>query len=180
MGNDKFGAIKAAYQEFTRELLKQGQLPLRSTSKGFWNPASDEEVYGAFQKLGLGRYRSFLDIGSGDGRVVLLASLFTPKAEGVEVDEDLHAVATSMRKKLGANAVFHCKDVFSHDLSPYEMLFINPDAPMERGMEDKLLSEMTGHLMVYGHHFHPRFLEKKGAIDVNGTPVTVYGKFKRK
>ena len=177
MSREKFNSIKAAYGEFTRELLKKGQLPLRSTEKGFWNPAADEEVYEAFRRLGLGKYKSFLDIGSGDGRVVLIASLFTPKAEGVESDGGLHQVALHMQKKLGINAVFRSKDVFAHDLSAYEVLFINPDTPMERGMEDKLLGEMSGHLILYGHHFHPRFLEKKASVEVNGTPVTVYGKY---
>ncbi len=179
MSREKFQRIKAAYGDFTQGLLRKGQLPLRSTEKGFWNPASDEEIYEAFQQLGLGRYKSFLDIGSGDGRVVLIASLFTPKAEGVEIDGELHRVALQMQEKLGTNAVFHSKDIFVHDLSAYDILFINPDAPMERGMEDKLLAEMKGHLILYGHHFHPRFLEKKLAVNINDTPITVYGKYKR-
>ena len=180
MSREKFNQIREVYEQFTRDLLKRGQLPLKSTAKGFWNPAADEEVFAAFKQLGLEKYKRFLDIGSGDGRVVHIASLFTPKAQGVEIDESLHLVAEHMQRKLSSSAVFHCKDVFSHDLSSYDALFINPDTPMERGMEDKLLAEMNGHLIHYGHHFHPKFLEKKTAIDVNGTPVTVYGKYPRR
>jgi hypothetical protein len=177
MSKEKFGQIREAYAQFTRDLLKKGQLPLRSTSIGFWNPAADEEVYAAFKQLGLEKYRSFLDIGSGDGRVVHIASLFVPRSEGVEADEALHRVAAAMQQKIGTTASFHCKDAFAHDLSRYEALFINPDAPMERGMENKLLAEMKGHLIHYGHHFHPKFLEKKISVEVNGTPITVYGKY---
>jgi hypothetical protein len=180
MSREHFNRIKVIYGDFTRELLRKGRLPLRSTSKGFWNPASDDEVYEAFRQLGLGKYKRFLDIGSGDGRVVMIASLFGPKAEGVEIDEELHGIALEMQKKLGTTAMFHCKDVYAHDLSGYDVLFLNPDAPMERGMENKLLAEMQGHLMLYGHHFHPQFMQKKAAIEVNGTPVTVYAKYPRR
>ncbi len=173
----RFDAISQEYGAFVREMLRKGQLPMRSTEKGFWNPAIDAEVFEAFSKLGLNRYKSFLDLGSGDGRVSLIASLFVPRAEGVESDAELHRVAEGMKQKLNVpNAKFHHNDFFMHDISSYDALFINPDTHFSRGLEQKLLMEMRGDLIVLGHHFHPQPLPKKSQIEINGSLFSVYGK----
>ncbi len=170
----RFGQIEAEYHSLGREMLRNGKLPMRSTSHGFWSPAISSEAFVAFQQLGLEQKRSFLDMGSGDGRVTLIASLFVPKAEGVEIDSELHSTATFFSRKLAIPAVFHLKDFFAYDISGYEAVFLNPDTPLERGMERKLLKELNGELIVQGHHFHPRLLEKIRDVGVNGTPFTVY------
>src|SRR3989344_5672108 len=155
----KFRQIESAYKEKDRESLRRGGGPLHPTSKGFWSPAIMAEVFEAFRKLGLDRYRNFLDLGSGDGRVVLIASLFVPRAEGIEIDPSLHAIAVSMAGKLGSSAAFR-----------------RPDTPLERGMERKLVKEMNGHLILSGDHFHPRTLVSLKSIIINGTRFSVYGK----
>ncbi len=172
----KFKQIEDSYRALDRELLKQGRLPMRPTPEGFWSAAIAEEIFEAFQKLGLRKYRRFLDLGSGDGRVTLIASLFVPQAEGVEIDPELHQIALAMKRKLGLGAAFHLKNLFAHDLSGYDVLFLSPDAPLERGMEKKLLKEMEGALIHHGHHFHPAYLKKKETVIVNGTPITLYVK----
>src|SRR3989344_4889022 len=172
----KFRQIESAYKEKDRESLRRGGGPLHPTSKGFWSPAIMAEVFEAFRKLGLDRYRNFLDLGSGDGRVVLIASLFVPRAEGIEIDPSLHAIAVSMAGKLGSSAAFRLTDMLQHDISPYDVLFLSPDTPLERGMERKLVKEMNGHLILSGDHFHPRTLVSLKSIIINGTRFSVYGK----
>ena len=177
MNDIAFNQIKSEYDNFYRAILKKGRLPMWSTSKGFWNAAVTDEVYEAFKKIGLSKFKNFLDIGSGDGKVVLLASLFCKNAEGVEIDKFLHSKAVEMQNKLGLrNATFHNKDFFQHNLSDYDILFISPDVPFERGLEKKLLKEMNGKLIHYGHHFHPRLLKKEESFLINGTLVSIYSK----
>lgn len=171
-----FREIESAYKEKDRESLRQGRLPLHPTPRGFWSPAIMAEVFEAFRDIGLDRYGSFLDLGSGDGRVVLIASLFVPKAEGIEIDPGLHAIASSMAEKFGNGAAFHLKDLYEHGLSGYDVLFLAPDAPFERGMERKLVKEMNGILILSGNHFHPRTLILLKNMAVNGTRFSVYGK----
>ncbi|MBI2647123.1 class I SAM-dependent methyltransferase [Candidatus Woesearchaeota archaeon] len=174
----KFKLIKTEYDNFYRELLKNGKLPMWSTSKGFWNAAIADEIYLSFKKLNLNKFKNFLDIGSGDGKIVLIASLFCDNVEGVEIDNYLHNIAVNVRTKFGINnAVFHNKDFFEHDFSKYDVLFLNPDTPLERGLENKLLIEMKGELIHYGHHFHPRFLKIEDRFLVNGTLVSLYSNF---
>ena len=89
--NDKiFLTIKEEYDKFYRSLLKKGRLPMWSTEKGFWNSSITDDLYETFKKINLHKFKSFLDIGSGDGKVVLIASLFCKNAEGIEIDDFLH------------------------------------------------------------------------------------------
>ncbi len=172
-----FYRIKKEYDGFYRSLLQRGRLPMFSTEKGFWSASNSDEICSAFDKLGLRKFKSFLDIGSGDGKVVLIASLFCENAEGIEIDDFLHSKALEIQMKFGIkNAKFHNKDFFEHDFSKYGALFLSPDAPLERGLENKLLKEMKGKLIHHGHHFHPRFLKKESSFLVNGNLVSLYVK----
>ncbi|MBW2989983.1 methyltransferase domain-containing protein [Candidatus Woesearchaeota archaeon] len=171
----KFRSIKKAYDSFYKSLLSKGQLPMRSTEMGFWNDAISDEAYEAFRKLDLQKFKSFIDLGSGAGKITLIASLFCRDAEGIEIDEELHEKALEMKEALKIkNAVFHNDDFHSHDISGYDIVFINPDKPMERGAEKKMMEELTGKLIVLGHHFQPRSMKKEKSFMVNNTLVGVY------
>ncbi len=175
MNDALFSEIKKEYGNFYRSILRKGKLPMWSTEKGFWNAAIADEVYEAFKKIRLLEFKNFLDIGSGDGKVVLIAALFCENAEGVEIDAFLHNKALEIKNKLKIeNSAFHNKDLFQHDFSKYDILFLSPDTPLERGLEDKLLKEMKGKLVHYGHHFHPRFLKKEKSFLVNENLVSLY------
>lgn len=173
----KFKQIKKEYDNFYRELLKKGKLPMRSTELGFWNAAISQEVYEAFKKLSLEKFNSFIDLGSGDGKITLIASLFCQQAEGIEIDDELHEKALEMQKKLKIkNAAFHNNDFFAHSIKDYDIVFVNPDTPMERGLEKKLLNELNGKLILYGHHFHPSQLKKEKSFLVDNNLVILYSK----
>ena len=177
MNNKLFSQIKEEYDNFYRVLLRSGRLPMWSTEKGFWNASVSDEIFNAFRKLKLQKFKNFLDIGSGDGKVVLIASLFCKNAEGIEIDKFLHNKAIQIQTKFGIeNAKFCNVDFFEHDFSKYDILFSAPDTPFERGLESKLLKEMKGRLIHYGHHFHPRFLKKEDSFLVNGNLVSLYSR----
>ncbi len=174
---EEFDRIRLEYDKFYNSLLKNGKLPMWSTQKGFWNASVSGEIFDAFNKLNLQKFRNFLDIGSGDGKVVLIASLFCKNAEGVEIDSFLHGKALEMKSRFKIkNAKFHNQDFFAHDFSKYDVLFSSPDAPMERGLEQKLLRELSGKLVVYGNVFHPSRLRKENEFSTKGTRIGVYSK----
>lgn len=174
---EKFREIKKEYDNLQRDMLKEGKLPLMDTGVGFWGGAITEEVFEAFKRIKLHNFSSFLDLGSGDGRVVLVASLFGVKAAGIEIDNELFMKSLEIQRRLNMpNAVFYNNDFFDHNFMGYDVLFSNPDQPMEKGLEKKLLNEMNGKLILYGHHFHPKNLKREDSLIINGTLVTVYGK----
>lgn len=173
----KFKKIKKEYDNFYKELLKKGKLPMRSTELGFWNAAISEEVFEVFKKLNLQKFNSFIDLGSGDGKITLIASLFCKQAEGIEIDDELFEKSLEMKEKLKIkNVIFHNNDFIDHSIKDYDVVFINPDKPMERGTEKKLLKELNGKLVLYGHHFHPSQLKKEKSFLVDNTLVTIYSK----
>lgn len=172
-----FYTIKKEYDEFYKKLLRKGQLPMRSTELGFWNAAISDEVYDAFKRLKLQKFKSFIDLGSGDGKITLIASLFCKNAEGIEIDDELHGKALEMKKKLKIkNVVFHNNDFFEHSIKDYDVVFVSPDRPMERGLEKKLLKELNGKLILYGHHFHPSQLKKEKSFLVENNLVSLYSR----
>lgn len=172
-----FNKIKEEYDNFYRNLLRRGKLPLGDTGQGFWGIAISDEIFEAFKKLKLHNFKTFVDLGSGDGKVVLIASLFCKRAVGIEIDNGLHKKALEIQKKLAiSNAIFFNNDFFSHSISEFDAVFTFPDQPMERGLEEKLLNELNGKLLHYGHHFHPKQLNKEQSFNVNGNMFTVYSK----
>ena len=174
---ERFFQIREEYDNFYRSLLKSGRLPMWSTGKGFWNASISDEVFEIFRRIGLKSFKNFLDIGSGDGKVVMIASLFCRNAEGVEIERFLHNKAIEMKNKFKINNVsFHNKDFFEHDFSEYDILFLAPDAPLNRGLETKLLKEMNGKLIHYGNHFHPEFLKRESSFIIDGTLASLYSR----
>jgi len=171
----KFNDIKKSYEEFSRELLKKGRLPVKDTGIGYWGVAVCDEVYGLFKKMNLQKYPSFIDLGSGDGRVAMIASLFT-KSYGIEYDEELHKKAVEIRDKHNLDVELFNSDFLQHDLSPYSIIFIQPDDHISKRLEPKLLREMTGKLIVHGPLYHPKVLTKHMDHDINGLLCSVWGK----
>ena len=167
--------ITDAYDAWYRELLSRGKLPLRSTALGFWGAIPSEALLDLFQVIKIGRFTTFCDLGSGDGKVVLLAALKGLHAEGVECDEELHTIAVRMKQRFWIqNAAFHLKDYYKHSIAPYDLVFLNPDQSPHHGLTDKLEKELHGHLIVFGAHFHPANLNKQHAFTVGDYPVAHY------
>ena len=170
---NKFLHIKKEYDNFDNHLLKQGQLPMWDTGVGFYSPAVLTEVFDLFKKINLQNYRNFIDLGSGDGRITLTAALFT-NASGIEIDPRLVSASVEMNRRLNLNAKFLQHNFLDYNISNHDIIFINPDQPMHRGLENKFLNELKGKLIVYNPHFHPTQLRKKQDFNLNGTFAALY------
>lgn len=175
---DKFHEIKERYDKFYSLFYAKGKGTVADTEKGIWGPAGTQDVYDFFVKINLQRFKNFIDLGSGDGKVVLIASLFGVEAVGIEFDKELVEIGIKIRDELGLKAGFIQGDFLKHDLSRYDFIFINPDKGFEYGLEDKLLKEMRpdARLFVYNNIFLPRFLKKGKSYWFGGVPVIGYRK----
>ncbi|MCK4589023.1 MAG: class I SAM-dependent methyltransferase [Nanoarchaeota archaeon] len=170
-----FSTIKQEYKDYDKSLLENFRLIVRDTEKGIWGPADLDTCFKFFKKIKLQNFKNFLDLGSGDGRIVLLASLFT-NATGIEFDSDLHDIGIKINQKLHLNANLIKGDFLKHNLSNYDIIFINPDNGFHKGLEDKLIKEMNKktHLYIYNNIFLPRFLEKGKTYHTGSAPIIVY------
>jgi protein-L-isoaspartate O-methyltransferase len=171
MNLDKFSTINQFYSARRAQLLLSGKAQ-RPTSSGYWAASDPKQLFELFQQLQLEKYRNFLDLGSGDGIVVAVASLFT-KASGIEIDEKLHKEALSIQKRLGLNYPLKCADYLEEDLSKYDFIFINPDNYFYR-LEKNLVEGFKGTLVITGNMFRPLTLKAKSKLSVSGVDFSVY------
>ena len=147
----------------------------KATSLGMWACSDTGEVAELFEQIGLADYRHVADIGSGDGRVVLIASLFT-RATGIEVDPELSDLGRRVAGELNLDrAGFLEGDARHTDLSPYDLLYIYPDKPLG-WLEDLLPADWRGRLLVYGPYFKPERMRFLGSYYAGGTHCTLWEK----
>ncbi|MFC1723489.1 class I SAM-dependent methyltransferase [Nanoarchaeota archaeon] len=158
--DEEFLEIKKAYKIHESDLLDKGKNLFWTTDKGMFGTSNMDTVFGFFKEIGLGKYKKFLDLGCGDGRIVLIASLFTD-AVGIEYDKELVGKAQEMRDKLGMDCRFIAGDYMKHDIGQYDVVYINPDKGFLWGLDNKLSSDLSGDLFVYNEIFKPNALEKK-------------------
>ncbi len=168
---EEFSRIRDAYTRRRSRLLLSGKFQ-RPTSHGYWAQSNPDHVFGLFRKLDLQTYKGFLDLGSGDGLVVAVASLFTD-ATGIEVDARLHRDAEDMREKLGLAFMLKNSDYILEDLSQYDFIFIAPDNYFHR-IEKRLVEDFRGTLVVLDNMFRPLTLSPSKNVSVKGTCFSVY------
>ncbi|UCG11326.1 MAG: hypothetical protein JSU72_12325 [Deltaproteobacteria bacterium] len=134
-------------------------LPYRSTGSGMWAVSDAEEVYRVFCHFDWDRYTHMGDLGSGDGKVALIGSLFT-RATGYETDDVLYRKSLEIRGELSlSNVSFEQQDYLLADLSTHDVLYLYPDKPFY-ALEERLHPNWKGHLLVHGPHFPPNHFRK--------------------
>lgn len=172
---EKLKQIEEEYDTYNKFVISNYRMLVHDTEKGIWGPANMKTCFDLFKKIGL--KGGFVDLGSGDGRIVLVASLFG-SATGIEFSSGLVKVGEEIRDKLKLKADFITGDFLKCDLSKYDVIFINPDTGFDKGLEDKLLKEMkpNARLFVYNEIFLPRFLKKGKTYHVGLVPIIVYRK----
>ncbi len=178
-----FQEIHNSYSLFHKELLSKGRLPMKDTGIGYWGVTPHKEAFELFKSLQLNNSHSFIDLGSGDGRIVLIASLFCKKAVGIEYDSWLFKVSKNIHTKLSSSveslkrAELMQGNFMFHDISEYDFVFISPDKPFHRdNLEKKFQKELKGKLIVHGYEFHPYSLNKIAEKTINGELFAIYEK----
>lgn len=169
---EDFKRIRAAFKEKDEQSMQLGSLPMRSTKKGFWGTSNLDDVYNFFLQKNFDKDTQFLDLGAGDGRVVLVAGLFV-QARGVECDEALVAEGRAVASKLGLEVDLVVEDMRNIDFSCYEVLYSYADQQWDF-LKHKLLRELSGELYCYHDTYHPRFLEKGRITWIGQIPIYCY------
>lgn len=176
--NKHFEDVKKVYDEFYKFLiLKHNMYPVKDTGIGYWGVSVADEIFEIFKKIDLSKYNHVLDLGSGDGKVSIIASLFT-RSTGIEYDSWLHDVSNDVKNKLfhvpHMNRVeFFNEDYMEHDLNNYDLIFFNPDKKCDKLIK-KLNNEFKGKLIFYGPHYKPEDLVPEDEFHINGTYVNIF------
>ena len=168
--------IIEVYNMFYKYLyVKHKKFPVKDTKIGFWGVSPSDEIYDFFKTINLQNYSHLIDLGSGDGKIAIIASLFT-NSTGIEYDSWLHDVSVDIKNKL-----YHIPETkrtrlikgnfMQHNLSNYDIAFINPDKTTKE-IKEKLKKEFKGRLIVYGNH--DKHIQEETVLTINGTPFTIY------
>lgn len=175
-----FEKIKEVYDAFEQFLLKNGRVPARDTGIGYWGITNVKDLHELFTRIELHKYSHLLDLGSGDGRVALLASIFGIKATGVEFDDWLVNTALNIKGKIALphfeNVQLLKDDFMKHNMQPYDLVYVSPDKPFFRGLDRKIQKELQGKLIVHGYEFHPTALQLEKEWIINGDKFCVYSR----
>ncbi|MGC9196770.1 MAG: hypothetical protein ACP5IL_15145 [Syntrophobacteraceae bacterium] len=147
--------------------------PYRLTASGAWAASRPEYLSHFFERLNLGHFRLFIDLGSGDGVACCLAGLFT-RAIGIESDHFLASGAerTARDLELQERVSFICADFLTQSIQRADCLYIYPDKPLDA--LEKVLGEWNGNLLVYGPHFPPKHLVLQKKLRLGMETMSVY------
>lgn len=99
---------------------------------------------------------TFYDLGSGDGRTVIMAAKdFGAKAVGVELREDLtkRALSTIYERGLERRAQILQSDIFKVDLSSADVVFLYLTTSANEKVKAKLESELRPGARVVSHDY---------------------------
>ncbi|MCF7798324.1 class I SAM-dependent methyltransferase [Candidatus Woesearchaeota archaeon] len=148
---------------------------VHDTTKGIFGVSDTTTLLEFFKKIKLEEAEHVVDLGSGDGRVAIIASFFT-RASGVEFDPALIAESKTHAKKLNSTARFFQRDFEEFDFHDVDVLFSYADQPFSDTFLKKLHNEFTGTLYVYQGIFLPEANKaKKGKTEwVAQTPFISY------
>jgi hypothetical protein len=173
---ERFRIVKSLFKEIEEERQKKRLPHFRKTSLGFWGTSNIDDLFVFFSKVHLEDYRHFFDMGSGDGRMVIVASLFT-KSTGMEIDEDLFEESEWIRSDLVAqkaiekeNCTFIKDDFMKHSFAPYDFLMAYYDKLFTLELEQKIEKEFHGDFYLYNNIYTPHFLKKEKIVWVAQMP----------
>lgn len=143
-----------------------------ATSIGMWAPSDLKVLLDVFKKIKLSPHHRFLDAGSGDGRVVFLASLFCGEAVGIEADPVLHFISSRKLERyphFSYNTRLVKDNYLNHNLADYDIIFNYADGEVSEDMRQKCMSEMRPGTKAIFYIYHPKLpntkmLDKKTPI----------------
>ncbi|XP_014273362.1 ATP synthase subunit C lysine N-methyltransferase [Halyomorpha halys] len=112
-------------------------------------PATTKQVENVFLAL-RGKTGSLIDIGSGDGRIVIEAAKHGFKSVGVELNPWLvfYSKINSIRLGFSKNANFYCQDLWKFQLQPYKNVVIFGVKEMMEELTEKFNNELKDSTVV--------------------------------
>ncbi|MBR9700775.1 hypothetical protein GOV11_02830, partial [Candidatus Woesearchaeota archaeon] len=156
----KFILIKEYFDSQDIEIIRVRGSRVFDSSHGIFGVSDLSEVFQFFKNISLSG--SFVDLGSGDGRIALLASLFTDSA-GIEADKGLHTLAEKAKAALldRIPELKRCKlvnaDYTEQDIS-FDVIFTYNDHIWGEEFEKRLKGDFI--LYSYQDIFKPSALKK--------------------
>ena len=123
---------------------------------GPYVPTPPTVVEAMLKLAGVGPADYVIDLGSGDGRIVLMAATkFNARGKGVDIDPDLVERANASARKLGVadRAKFEVRDVLKADIGRATVMTLYLLPGMMVSLQQKLLAELKPGTRIVSHDF---------------------------
>lgn len=118
-------------------------------------PSSAKKLAAALEELGLPQAGRFIDLGSGDGGITLMAAKYFHQSSGVEINPYLW-LFSNLRKLFHPkrkNIHFICKSFFRMKFHDYDVMYIYLFPELMAKLEDKLFAELPKGSTIISHTF---------------------------
>ncbi|MCA9391880.1 class I SAM-dependent methyltransferase [candidate division WWE3 bacterium] len=117
-------------------------------------PSRDSVISSMIEELGLGSGINVVDIGSGDGRVVIALAKAGYNAHGIEINPYL-VIKSRLKVMLQRrkNARIHWGDMWAYNLSSYDCIVLYGIGRIMDDLEKKLMNECRSGTLVLSNFF---------------------------
>lgn len=125
----------------------------------FWGgidvPTTEEKIEKMVKFLEINPGQSAIDLGAGEGRILIALARAGAVAYGCEVNPLLVAKARKNIKKAGleGRAFVYCKNFWRQDLKDFDAVAVFPMAHMMRRLEEKFEKELRPGAKVVSNYF---------------------------
>lgn len=169
----QFEEIKKYFVALDQKKEDNEEKLVYETDKGIFGTTNIEDIYKWLSEHITDANTVFLDLGSGDGRVNIVADLFCI-SKGIEFDEDLVQQSLRHVMNLQSGAQITQGDYEDADFSDVDILFCYADHNFSKEFEEKLSKEFHGTLYIYQGTFFPSNAEKQKTTWIGQTPLMAY------
>lgn len=128
----------------------------RRTPDIFFAPTSEPVVYQMLELARVTRDDLIYDLGSGDGRILILAAQkYGTRGVGIELDPKLVAISRQIARDAGfeSNVTFIQGDLFTADISAATVVTLYLSTTLTRDLEPKLRRELRPGTRIVSHQF---------------------------
>lgn len=116
--------------------------------------------------LTAGRQEKGVDLGSGDGRIVIAFAQKGIEMHGYEIDDELRKLSENTIEKLNLkNAFIHNQDFWEKDLSEYDIVCAYPMPTIMGRLENKLKNELKPGTRILLNYFPFKHWKEKRVKD---------------
>ncbi len=172
--SDKLDFLIDFFKDIDTKKKNNDEKLVWDTEKGIFGTSDLNIMRSFFEKISPNKADLFVDLGSGDGRICLLASYFC-RSMGIEFDRSLVNLSKQYASDLSiTNVSFEQMDYEDFDFSDVTILFSYADHFFNERFIEKLKTEFKGVLYIYQGVFTPEGIKKGRTIWIGETPIISY------
>jgi len=120
-------------------------------------PTPVSSIEQIFNSLNLGAGEKFVDLGCGDGQIVITAAQRGMQATGIEANPALYTQSQIDAQEAGVEVTFFVGDLVNTDLTPYTVIYMYLGQPLCDAVLPKIQALPAGRTIISGDYAYPNW-----------------------